>query len=241
VSVGQLLSGLASDPPARRCYVDAVARVGQLQVIGVAAALAVGPKPDPCDPRADPPWRLRDEPRGERLDHWVGSHGPLSSTAAASLGAAIADTLHRLHERGVALGDLAPWNVVLTDSGPVLTDVGFVKVTTLYGRSILLRQLSIYEAPEVGAPEHDRLEGRARPDHVFEPGEHYDGRADLFSLGVILRLAVVGSVSFYENWPGSASSQLVKLVGECRAKRVDDRPRSAAEVAQALRAIAAGR
>jgi hypothetical protein len=65
--VAQLLPELARDEALRRRYVRDAEWLAGLDVEGVARVFAIGPAPDPRDPAAEPPWRLRDDPPGELL------------------------------------------------------------------------------------------------------------------------------------------------------------------------------
>ena len=66
VVLGQLLPELASSEPLRRRYVRDIERLQALDAPALARTLVLGPAPDPRDPAAAPPYRVREEPEGER-------------------------------------------------------------------------------------------------------------------------------------------------------------------------------
>ncbi|MFC5062730.1 protein kinase domain-containing protein [Actinomycetospora atypica] len=62
----------------------------------------------------------------ERL-HGAPARGPMSPAAAAALVGTLAPAVGRLHARGLLHADLKPANVLVTDRGPVLADLGSVR------------------------------------------------------------------------------------------------------------------
>src|SRR5712691_8533584 len=106
----------------------------------------------------------------------------------------LAAALDFAHERGVIHRDIKPANILLTPQGRLLlTDFGLVKVS-VDGQEIL-RRLTGPGAP-VGTPDY------MSPEQVL--GEPVDGRADLYSLGVILYHMVTGATPFQ----GATSMQI---------------------------------
>ncbi|PRQ04474.1 Serine/threonine-protein kinase PknB [Enhygromyxa salina] len=232
--LGRLSPALARDESVRRRWVRDVERLVECAAPSVAAVLATGPRPDPRDPAAAPPWRLRVEPEGERLSTWL-ERAPVPIDELAHRGAALADALHAVHLGGAVVRNLHPRDLVWTVDGRlILTDVGLARVDLLssHTASSLLVSGSAYAAPE-------QLMRTV-----------VDQRADLYSLGVILWHAATGSLPFGEGpallrervaLPAittlrrDAPPILDLLLQRCLAERPEDRPESAAEVAWVLR------
>src|SRR5262245_38885961 len=126
--VGQLVADLARDESIRRRYVRDVERVKALEVHSLAPTIAMGPLPDPRDPTADPPWRLRIDPEGEPLQSWL-ARAPLPLEEVSAVFASVADSVYAVHATGAVLRDLRPEQIVRIASGRfVLTDVGLARV-----------------------------------------------------------------------------------------------------------------
>lgn len=232
--LARLSPALARDRSIRRRWVRDVEQLRASAAVSVAPTLAVGPAPDPRDPDADPPWRLRLAPNGESLSTWV-ARAPVPIDELAQRGAAIADALHAVHRSGAVVRRLHPRDLVWTlDQRVVLTDVGLARVDLLssHTASSLLITGSAYAAPE----------------QLLQTV--VDQRADLYSLGVLLWQAATGSLPFGEG-PAllrervelpelvrlrpDAPAILDPLLRRCLAESPDDRPESAAEVAWVLR------
>ena len=231
--LGQLLPEVASDEAVRRRYVYETERLAAIAAPRLARVLAVGPEPDPRDVGAEPPWRLREAPVGQRLDQWL-TRAPVAVDEAIERVAALADTVHGVHCAGAVLRDLEPRAVVVTDSGEVwLTDVGLARVDILSTRTA---SSLILEGSPYAAPEHLRA-------------TVVDVRADVYTLGVILWQAVTGTTPFGDG-PGFLRAHalprlvdllphsppgLESLLRACLAELPEQRLASARDVAEALR------
>jgi hypothetical protein len=234
VVLGRLSPALARDESVRRRWVRDVERLIECAASSVAPVLAMGPQPDPRDPAADPPWRLRLEPEGEPLTSWL-ARAPVPIDELAQRGAALADALHMVHLRGAVVRNLHPRELLWTSDGRVvLTDVGLARVDLLssHTASSLLVSGSAYAAPE----------------QLLRTV--VDQRADLYSLGVILWQAATGVLPFGEG-PAflrervelppittlrrDAPPVLDLLLRRLLAEAPSDRLASAAEVAWVLR------
>ncbi|MCB9561831.1 MAG: protein kinase [Kofleriaceae bacterium] len=234
--VAQLVPELAAEAALRRRWVHDVERLAGAGAPSLAVTVAVGPEPDPRDPAAEPPWRVRVEPPGRRLDAWLGADGarrPIDEIV--EVGAALADAVAAAHAAGVVLRDLEPRAAVLGDDGRVtFTDVGLARLGILSSRTASTLAL---EASPWAAPEHLR-------------STVVDARADIYSIGAILHRALLGLppattgigplrqaiavpplVALRADVPGP----LDELVRRCLAPSPDERPASAREVADALR------
>jgi len=232
--VSRLSPALARDESVRRRWVRDVERLDTYRVASVAPLIAIGPQPDPRDPSAEPPWRLRVEPEGERLSTWL-ARAPVPIDELAERIAALADALHAVHLAGAVVRKLHPRELVWTPQRRVvLTDIGLARVDLLssHTASSLLVSGSAYAAPE-------QLMRTI-----------VDQRADLYSLGVIAWQALTGSLPFGEG-PAllrervklppittlrpDAPPILDTLLERCLAERPEQRPDSAVEVAWVLR------
>jgi formylglycine-generating enzyme required for sulfatase activity len=152
----------------------------------------------------------------------------------------VADAVAYAHERGTVHRDLKPANVMLMPQDqPVLTDFGVAK--------ILGAQQHTATGAVVGTPAY------MSPEQVR--GEALDGRADIYSLGVILYEMAAGRPPFegdsamtvmlkHVNEPvpdirrqvEDAPAGFIELVDRALAKQPAERIQTAADLAAALRA-----
>jgi tetratricopeptide (TPR) repeat protein len=153
----------------------------------------------------------------------------------------MASALDALHEAGVVHRDLKPENVIITpDSLPVLVDFGIAHVSKWTGASVPSPGTPAYMAPE-----------QAR-------GAAVDPRADLYALGVIAYEWLAGDLPIRPKGPDMKQiilevtatlptplkvrrpdlpAELSALVMQLLEKDPDNRPDSAAEVAEAFKKI----
>ncbi len=168
-----------------------------------------------------------------------------ADSEVAGTAARLAHALQALDDAGVVHRDLKPENVIVRDDGtPVLVDFGIAHVAMPDAPTPEIAGTVEYMAPEQAA------------------GKPVDGRADLYSLGVIGFEWLVGFRPLQlqdrppETWrrvlerqiPPRVSEfvpevdpRLDALIARLLAKRPEDRPASAEEVAAACEEIAAGR
>lgn len=178
--VGQLASDLARDESIRRRWVRDAERMQGVAAHALAPTLALGPEPDPRDPTAIAPWRVRLDPPGETLETWL-RRAPATIEELTAVFVGLADALQSVHATGAVLRDLRPSQVVRTSDGRViLVDVGLSRVDVLssHTASSLLMQGSAYAAPE-------QVHATA-----------VDQRSDLYSLGVMMWQALTGDLPF---------------------------------------------
>jgi hypothetical protein len=160
---------------------------------------------------------------------------------------AVCRTLAFVHGRGIVHRDLKPDNVILVpDRGPVIVDFGIA------ARGLGARGREILHATgrAVGSP------GYMAPEQIL--GEIVDARADLYAIGCMLFEAITGRLPFdsdsaqlvlsrklYEEAPSPRSlvaaipDALDRLVVRLLARRPQDRPGHADDVAAALAALGA--
>jgi hypothetical protein len=232
--LGQLLPEIAEQESVRRRYVNDAERVAALDAPAIAATLAIGPEPDPRKPGAVAPWRLRDDPDGERLSAWLARRAPAPVDEALALVASIADAVHGVHAAGGVLRDLEPRDVLIADGGAVwLVDIGLARVDILSTRTASSLML---ESSPYSAPEHLRA-------------TVIDQRADVYTLGALLWHALTGEPPFDggpQLFRSSASlpaltdvapvgDALAGFVASCLADEPGSRPESARDVAEVLR------
>ncbi len=232
----QLVPELADDESVRRRYVYEAERLRDLAAPAVAPTFGIGPAPDPRDPAAAPPWRLRADPSGETLAAWLDRRAPAPADEAVALVATVADAVHGVHAAGAVLRDLEPRSVVLGSDGAVwLTDIGLARVDILSTRTASSLML---ESSPYAAPEHLRAT-------VVDP------RADVYTLGAIAWHALAGEPPNAGGLFRTATalpplqdvadvtSDLADFVARCLADDVDARPETARDVAEVLRGRAA--
>ncbi|MGZ3405324.1 MAG: serine/threonine-protein kinase [Polyangia bacterium] len=173
----------------------------------------------------------------------------LSLVQFISLATQIADALGAAHRAGVVHRDLKPANILVTDDGRIkLCDFGVARMA--HGEDDRLTQTGqVLATPSYMSPEQ-------------ATGEPVDERSDLYSLGVILWELAVGARPFegrsFGEWvllhatreplpPSHAERTMLRgdipealdaAILRCLAKRPEDRFVSAAELRDALGAIA---
>ncbi len=117
------------------------------------------------------------------------ARGALSLPEALTLTIQIAGALAEAHRRGIVHRDLKPANIMLTQFGPKVLDFGLARIIFAEGvgeETATLTHTS--EGTVMGTPYYMSPE-QAR-------GEDADGRADLFSLGVVLYEMTTGARPF---------------------------------------------
>ncbi len=178
---------------------------------------------------------------GLSLQARLDQDGPLELPEALRIGVQVAVGLAAAHKEGLIHRDIKPGNILLENGIPQvkLTDFGLARAA---GDASVSQSGVIAGTPKFMAPEQAR--GDARIDH----------RADLFSLGSVLYTMVTGREPFraesvhgvlyrvITDTPRSIRTLnpelpawLDTLIAHLHAKKPDDRPQSADEVADLLR------
>ena len=141
------------------------------------------------------PYLVLDYVEGENLDE-VLRRGPLPAAQAALVAEKLGRALDHVHQSGVLHRDLKPANVLIraVDGEPLLTDFG---LAGLQGADTLTRTGDVIGTPLYMAPE--QLLGLHR---------EVDGRADVWSLGVMLYEMATSTLPF----PGSTMLEVTDAV-----------------------------
>lgn len=152
------------------------------------------------------PYLVLDFVEGENLDE-VLRRGPLPAAQAALVSEKLSRALDHVHQSGVLHRDLKPANVLIraSDGEPLLTDFG---LAGLQGADTLTRTGDVIGTPLYMAPE--QLLGLHR---------EVDGRADVWSLGVMLYEMAAGALPF----PGTTMLEVTDAVLGADPPRLHDR------------------
>jgi serine/threonine protein kinase/tetratricopeptide (TPR) repeat protein len=181
---------------------------------------------------------LEGEVLSERL-----RRGSLSASQAVPVGLDILAALSALHARGIVHRDLKPSNVFVTPHGVKLLDFGLARPE--FGVSLDPPSELTTPGMVVGTPRY------MAPEQIT--GDTVDGRSDLFAAGAILFEMLAGRPAFsgstiveivhatrYEQPPALAGSPAVaaldRVIRHALSKRPAERPASADEMAEELRA-----
>ncbi len=159
--------------------------------------------------------------------------------AIVSIGAALADGLHHAHERELVHMDVKPSNVLLADDGqPMLLDFHLARGPIDPDRP---PPEWMGGTLEFMSPEHRRAMSAVRAGQPIR--DAVDARADIYSLGMLLYVALGGPVPDPPESPTKAlhrcnpkvSLGLSDIVGKCLADDPSDRYPDASSVALDLR------
>ncbi|MCZ7458015.1 outer membrane protein assembly factor BamB family protein [Streptomyces sp. WMMC940] len=150
------------------------------------------------------------------LDEAIVLAGPLPERAVRTLGAALAETLSRVHATGAVLHGLAPGTVLLASDGPRLSAFGALGAAA-------------HAEPAPGGGLTVRL-GYLTPEQLA--GEPPGTASDLFVLGLLLAYAATGTTPFPDGRAIAGAAPeldgvpdgLRDVVASCLAKSPADRP-----------------
>lgn len=231
-------SGLGTEGRARLLReARAAARLNHPNIVGVYDAGETAP--DLSGGASSQPFIVMELVEGESLyARW-----PIPLENVAGLAEQICAALDHAHTHGIVHRDLKLENILLTSTGVVkLTDFGLARsvASRLTSEGGMLGTV-FYLAPELAL------------------GQPFDGRADLYALGVLLYELVTGKLPFTADEPLAVVSQhlyapvvpprahndaipdaLNQLIVSLLAKRPEDRPATAAEVRAALERVRLG-
>jgi serine/threonine-protein kinase len=187
---------------------------------------------------------------GMDLESLVRQHGPMPAPRVVHVLRQVCDSLDEAHARGLVHRDIKPANIHL---GPVGCREDFVKVLD-FG---LVKTASMSAEPSLATIEGVIVGTPAYMAPEMALGEDVDARADLYALGCVAYYLLTGAQVFsgdtvlnvitqhIQAVPVAPSERtelpipamLEQLVLACLAKKPEDRPRSARELAHSFDSI----
>ncbi|MDP9267521.1 MAG: protein kinase [Acidobacteriota bacterium] len=144
------------------------------------------------------PFMVMEYVHGKDLRHLIQNTGPLPIRRSLTIARQAASALAAAHALGITHRDIKPDNILMTDTGDStdlvkVLDFGIAKVREAGLESA---HSSTKTGMVVGTPQYISPE-QAMGRH----GEQIDGRADLYSLGVVLYEMVTGRLPFESDTP----------------------------------------
>jgi tetratricopeptide (TPR) repeat protein len=184
---------------------------------------------------------------GVDLERLVADHGALAPERVVHILLQVCDSLSDAHQAGLVHRDIKPANILLCRRGPrrdflKVVDFGLVGLRRGADDEKLTREGTVGGTPAYLSPE-------------AALGGDVDGRADLYALGCVAFWLLTGSLVFGGKSPTAmivshakddpprlgdrvtVPPALDELITRCLAKDPNDRPQSAAELAERLEAI----
>jgi len=130
---------------------------------------------------------------GPDLRQLLREHGPLPEELAVRLAAQLLGALEMAHGRGIVHRDVKPRNVLIDSRGSArLADFGIAASAEDEDDAEVVYGTALYVAPELVR------------------GQSVDGRADLYSLGVLLYEVLTGEPPFRGGSPADVAAQHVR-------------------------------
>jgi serine/threonine-protein kinase len=180
---------------------------------------------------------------GKSLRQLLDTQNRLSPELTCHIGTAVAMALDNAHEAGFVHRDVKPGNIMITPDGRVLlTDFGIAKGLHGDGNDDLTSDNIMMGTAKYLSPEQVR-------------GKKLDGRADLYSLGLVLYECLAGRVPFLGETDADTAlarlqrdptdlarlratlpTRLVEVVHALLARRPEDRPADGAALIAELKA-----
>src|ERR1051326_298499 len=176
---------------------------------------------------------------GRTLEETLTTHGPMSFEQAGEILRQIAAALEAAHAKRIIHRDLKPANVMLVKRSDGREQV---KVLDFGIAKVLSETTASPVSAPMGTPHY------ASPEQ-FHAGGHIDGRADIYSLGVMLYQMLTGALPFHttsvhelirlqltalpppiRHLRPDASPELENLVSRLLAKDPNERPQRAGEI-----------
>ena len=180
---------------------------------------------------------------GDPLDKLIRERTPLHLSERLNIVEQVCSALAYAHQQGMIHRDVKPANIILQRDGLVkLLDFGIARTDQQKIDGSMTRTGTLVGTPAYMAPE--RLSGSA-----------FDGRSDIFSVGVVLFQFLTGALPFDAEYPAilnqilhqdppplskylsSYPPQLDQIIGHALAKKPNDRYPQASDMAADLNAI----
>jgi serine/threonine protein kinase len=144
------------------------------------------------------PFMVMEYVHGKDLRHLIQREGPLGVRRAINIARQVCSALSAAHALGITHRDIKPDNILITDTAGEndavkVLDFGIAKIREAGMES---QHSSTKTGMVVGTPQYISPE-QAMGRH----GEQIDGRADLYSLGVVLYEMVTGRLPFESDTP----------------------------------------
>ena len=180
---------------------------------------------------------------GKSLRQLLDTQNRLSPELTCHIGTAVAMALDNAHQAGFVHRDVKPGNIMITPDGRVLlTDFGIAKGLTGDGSDDLTSDNIMMGTAKYLSPEQVR-------------GKKLDGRADFYSLGLVLYECLAGRVPFLGETDADTAlarlqrdptdlarlratlpTRLVSVIHALLARRPEDRPIDGAQLIAELKA-----
>ena len=219
VAVKRLLSTEGISDVARQSFVAEAQALARLDHPNIVRLIELGE----TDDRGL--YLVLDYVDGAALDKIMKKSGALSPQATALVGREVARALQAVHSMADDYGqnlrvvhrDVSPANILIGRDGRVrLSDFGVARITGLGGEKT---ETGVFKGKLPYMPPEQAM------------GEPFDGRADLFSLGITLFEALLGA----RLRKAETQGQLIAMIATERAPRVHDRaPDAPPSLARAL-------
>lgn len=237
----KVIRDAARDPTSRKRFEREARVASSVDHPGVCRLIEIGEQDGA-------PYIVMELLEGESLAERM-KRGALPMAETVNLGLSVLGALGAIHAAGLVHRDLKPSNVFLTPGGPKLLDFGLARPVALAEAAEGVTQSLLTQAGEIlGTPHY------MAPEQIA--GGAIDARADLFALASMLFEMATGRPTFrgrtimevlhatlYDQPPalgGSASvASLDRVIRRGLAKAPEDRPASAAAMANDLAAVPA--
>ncbi|MDF1667951.1 MAG: serine/threonine-protein kinase, partial [Planctomycetota bacterium] len=156
--------------------------------------------------RSDPPFVAMELIEGQSLRALLQQNGPLDLETGINITRSILSALEYAHNLGIVHGDLKPENILIDHSQkPYLVDFGFAAI---HSESAL----NISDSMTENTLSYGGTLGYAAPEQL--KGEDLDGRADLYSLGVVIFEMLTGQRPEPGDKPSDLRSELPAFLDE---------------------------
>jgi serine/threonine-protein kinase len=214
VALKMMLVDFSTDPTARERFQREAKAVARLQHRNVVTIHELG--------EADgTPYIVMEFLSGQDLEHLVKGDRPLTLAEKLDIAIQLCDGLGYAHEQGIVHRDIKPGNVRVLEDGTVkILDFGIAKFAAM---SSATQTGTIMGTASYMAPEQIM-------------GQPVDGRADLFSAGVLLHELLAGQKPFAGDSPTAVVYQIMHAEPPAVRASLPDLPEALEEiVARALK------